>query len=71
MPRKKLVEKKPLAPDPRYKSVLVTKFTNCLMLDGKKSLASKDPTPFTEDKLTPSGSFRQVLSAPACLMTGD
>jgi len=39
MPRKKLVEKKPLTPDPRYKSVLVTKFTNCLMLDGKKSLA--------------------------------
>lgn len=39
MPRKKLVEKKPLVPDPRYKSVLVTKFTNCLMLDGKKSLA--------------------------------
>ena len=39
MPRKKLVEKKPLTPDPRYNSVLVTKFTNCLMLDGKKSLA--------------------------------
>ena len=39
MPRKKLVEKKPLVPDPRYKSVLVTKFTNCLMLDGKKSVA--------------------------------
>lgn len=39
MPRKKLVEKKPLVPDPRFKSVLVTKFTNCLMLDGKKSLA--------------------------------
>jgi small subunit ribosomal protein S7 len=39
MPRKKLVEKKPLVPDTRFKSVLVTKFTNCLMLDGKKSLA--------------------------------
>jgi len=39
MPRKKLVEKKPLAPDPMYKSVLVTKFTNCLMVDGKKSVA--------------------------------
>ncbi|HER62475.1 MAG TPA: 30S ribosomal protein S7 [Desulfobacteraceae bacterium] len=39
MPRKKLVEKKPLAPDPRYNSVLVSKFTNCLMLAGKKSVA--------------------------------
>lgn len=39
MPRKKLVEKKPLAPDPLYNSVLVTKFTNCLMNHGKKSVA--------------------------------
>lgn len=39
MPRKKLVEKKPLAPDPLYNSVLVTKFTNCLMVSGKKSVA--------------------------------
>ena len=39
MPRKKLVEKKPLIPDPRFKSILVTKFTNCLMNDGKKTVA--------------------------------
>ena len=39
MPRKKLVEKKPLSPDPLYNSVLVTKFTNCLMNDGKKTVA--------------------------------
>ena len=39
MPRKKLIDKKPVAPDPRYNSNLVSKFTNCLMKDGKKSVA--------------------------------
>jgi len=39
MPRKKLIEKKAVVPDPRYNSNLVSKFTNCLMKDGKKSLA--------------------------------
>jgi len=39
MPRKKLIDKKTVGPDPRYKSALVSKFTNCLMLDGKKSVA--------------------------------
>ncbi|MFM7074928.1 MAG: 30S ribosomal protein S7 [Planctomycetaceae bacterium] len=28
-----------LAPDPRYGSILVSKFINCLMYDGKKSVA--------------------------------
>jgi len=28
-----------LAPDPRYGSILVSKFINCLMYDGKKSIA--------------------------------
>ena len=28
-----------LAPDPRYKSKLVSKFVNCMMMDGKKSTA--------------------------------
>ncbi len=30
-----------LKPDPRYNSKLVSKFINCLMLDGKKSIAQK------------------------------
>jgi small subunit ribosomal protein S7 len=30
-----------LAPDPRFNSKLVTKFTNCLMVDGKKSTILK------------------------------
>ena len=32
---------KQLAPDPRYKSKLVSKFINCLMWDGKKSVIQK------------------------------
>lgn len=39
MPRKKLLDKRPIAPDPRYNSVLVSKFTNGLMQDGKKTVA--------------------------------
>ncbi len=39
MPRKKLVAKRQIEPDPRYKSVLVSKFINGLMLDGKKNVA--------------------------------
>ncbi len=30
-----------LKPDPRYNSMLISKFINCLMLDGKKSVAQK------------------------------
>jgi len=30
-----------LAPDPRYQSVLASKFINCLMWDGKKATASR------------------------------
>ncbi len=41
MPRKKLLDKRPVAPDPRFNSVLVSKFTNGLMLNGKKSLARR------------------------------
>lgn len=30
-----------LKPDPRYDSILASKFVNCLMLDGKKSVAQR------------------------------
>ena len=39
MPRRRKVSKRPLLPDPKYKSVLVTRFINNLMLDGKKAVA--------------------------------
>ena len=39
MPRKGTVKKRDVAPDPKYKSKLVSKFINCLMKRGKKSVA--------------------------------
>jgi small subunit ribosomal protein S7 len=41
MARKKAAEKRVVEADPRYQSVLVTKFTNGLMQRGKKSLAMR------------------------------
>jgi small subunit ribosomal protein S7 len=39
MPRRKLIAKRELPPDPRYNSVLVQQFVNYLMERGKKSTA--------------------------------
>lgn len=41
MPRRGTVEKREVLPDPIYKSAMVTKFINCMMWDGKKSVAEK------------------------------
>jgi len=39
MPRRKVVARRPVAADPRFNSVLVSKFINRLMTHGKKSIA--------------------------------
>ena len=39
--RKSRAKKRILMPDPKFGSVLVTRFVNNLMLDGKKSIAFK------------------------------
>ena len=39
--RKSRAKKRILMPDPKFGSVLVTRFVNNLMLDGKKSIAIK------------------------------
>jgi small subunit ribosomal protein S7 len=39
MPRKRVIAKRDVTPDPKYNSQLVAKFTNCLMKKGKKSVA--------------------------------
>jgi small subunit ribosomal protein S7 len=39
MPRKRMVGKREIAPDPKYHSQLVSKFVSSLMRKGKKSLA--------------------------------
>ena len=41
MPRRGLVPKREVLPDPIYQSPLVTKFINCMMLRGKKSTAEQ------------------------------
>ena len=41
MPRKGHVAKREVLPDPFYKSTLVTKLINSIMLDGKKGVAEK------------------------------
>ena len=39
MSRRRSAEKRKILPDPKYKDLVVAKFTNSLMLDGKKSVA--------------------------------
>ncbi len=41
MAKKFTASNEQLKPDPRYNSKLVSKFINCLMLDGKKSVAQR------------------------------
>ena len=39
MSRRRAAEKRKILPDPKYKDLVVAKFTNSLMLNGKKSVA--------------------------------
>ena len=41
MPRKRVVAKRDISPDPVFGSPLVNKFINCMMMDGKKSVAER------------------------------
>jgi len=41
MPRRRVVAKRQIMPDPMYKSELLAKFINVLMEDGKRSVAEK------------------------------
>ena len=41
MPRRRVVAKREILPDPLYNSQLVTKFVNVVMKDGKKSVAER------------------------------
>ena len=42
VPRRGNVPKREVLPDPMYRSVLVTKLINSIMLDGKKGVAQKE-----------------------------
>ena len=41
MPRRRVPERQEILPDPKYGSVLLAKFINMVMVDGKKSLAER------------------------------
>jgi small subunit ribosomal protein S7 len=41
MPRRKEISRRIIAPDPKYRSSLVSKFINGLMCEGKKNIARK------------------------------
>ena len=41
MPRRGKIAKRDVLPDPLYKSKLVTRLINSIMLDGKKGVAQK------------------------------
>jgi len=56
--RKAKPKKRYVLPDPKFKDTLVTKFVNCLMYDGKKSLAYTifyDAIEIVEKKTTENG----------------
>lgn len=58
MPRRRKVAKRPLMPDPKYKSTLVTRFINNLMKDGKKSIAEAlfyDAVDYIEERTGQNG----------------
>lgn len=41
MPRKGPAERRDIAPDPKYNDIVVTKFVNMMMRDGKKGVSEK------------------------------
>jgi len=67
MPRRKVIAKREVEPDPRFGSTLVAKFINCVMLDGKRSTAEKivyGAMDVIEEKThqDPLGVFKQAIN---------
>ncbi|MGB5894201.1 MAG: 30S ribosomal protein S7 [Ignavibacteriaceae bacterium] len=65
--RKRRAEKRYLKPDPKFNSVLVAKFINAIMYDGKKSVARKviyDAFEIIEDRTKKPGLeiFKQAIA---------
>jgi small subunit ribosomal protein S7 len=65
--RKRRAEKSYLKPDPKFNDVLVSKFINCVMYDGKKAVARKvvyDAFQSIEEKTNKSGLdvFKKAIS---------
>ena len=41
MSRRRKAVKRPVMPDPKFKDIIISKFTSCIMFDGKKSTAEE------------------------------
>jgi len=66
MPRRREVPKRKITPDPKYNEVLVAKFINTLMFDGKRSTAERilyGALAIVEEKRgeDPIGTFKRAL----------
>ena len=54
MPRRGHIPKRQVLPDPLYQSPLVTRFINCMMSDGKRSVAA-ETTRYVHDTVSGDG----------------
>ncbi len=66
MPRRRRPQKRVILPDPKYKDLIVAKFINGLMYDGKKSVAEKSfyaALDIVESKIKkePLGVFKKAM----------
>jgi small subunit ribosomal protein S7 len=66
MPRRRIAPKKPVLPDTRYGSTVLTKFIKRMMLDGKRSTATRvmyDAMGTIEEKVTDAKPVEVFLKA--------
>ena len=42
MSRRRKAVKRQVMPDPKFKDLIISKFTSCIMFDGKKSIGLED-----------------------------
>ena len=62
MPRRREVPKRVILPDPKFGSVVLAKFVNTLMKDGKKSVAEKIVYKALDDINSKKGADMDILS---------
>ena len=73
MPRRRRAQERKILPDPKYKSNLVAKFINSMMLDGKRSIAEHifyDAMDIIEKKIKeePLSVFNQAMENAAPIL---
>ncbi len=71
MPRRRVVAKREILPDPVYHSALIAKFINCVMQSGKKSVAEKIVYGALDQISARSGKISAVMNAGKSKDYGD